>query len=159
MHPSHNIHEPHMDDNYYYCRDERQKESLKRRIRQKRNSIKNLESQKNKLYDALERNNQIDVESSLKLSQKYQNMTDNAIRQVGVNYLHYCKSYNLCILITRILAEGRISERSCHHSTLDTHPFRFTRPHYSLLQHCSHFVLQPLCIYFYGKRCLNCDMV
>lgn len=48
----------------------------------KQNSLNSLESQHDKLYDAWERENQTDVQNSIRLSQKYRHMTDGAIRQV-----------------------------------------------------------------------------
>ena len=69
----------------YYCRNERRKESLKRSIRQKRNSLKRLESRHDQLYEAFEKTIQTDVQSSLKLSQWCQPMVNDAVRQVRMN--------------------------------------------------------------------------
>ena len=64
------------------CRDERQRASLKRKIKLKETRLNSLETQHDQLYDAWEKENDVDVQNSIQLSQKYQHMTDGAIRQV-----------------------------------------------------------------------------
>lgn len=76
------IHQYSLLENACYCRDERQKATLKRRIQMKQTRLNSLENQHDQLYDAWERESKADVQNSIQLSQKYQHMTDGAIRQV-----------------------------------------------------------------------------
>ena len=48
----------------------------------KQNRLNSLENQHDKLYDTWEKVNQSDVQNSIQLSQKYQHMTDGAIKRV-----------------------------------------------------------------------------
>ena len=68
----------------YYRSDERQKTLLKRKIKGKENILKRLESQHDQLYDALEKENQADLQNCIQLTQRYQHMANDAIRQVYI---------------------------------------------------------------------------
>ena len=67
---------------FCHCRDEKRKKKLRRSIREKETRINNLCNQLDRLYDALEKENQTAVKNSNQVSRRYQRMSNSAMRQV-----------------------------------------------------------------------------
>ena len=68
----------------------------------KQNRLNSLENQHDKLYDAWEKVNQSDMQNSIQLTQKYQHMTDGAIKRVH-RVMHALSDKNRKLLLFFLL--------------------------------------------------------